>query len=70
MKPDLGVSPSGHGHYKVYTTYYGKEITCTTNNMPAIDDFKSDDGEKDGKELRTLRGYRLLRNECITKNKV
>jgi hypothetical protein len=69
MKNDLTVRPSGHGHYKVITTHYGKEITCITNNMPAIDDFKSEDGEKDGRELRQLRGYRNLKSECIRKNK-
>lgn len=69
MKHDLTVRPSGHGHYSVETTHYGKTIKCTTNNMQAIDDFKSEDGEKDGRELRQLRGYRALRAECISKNK-
>lgn len=66
---NLKVMPSGHGHYKVITTYYGKEINCVTNNMPSVDDFKSEVYEKDGRELRHLRGYRSLRNECIRKNK-
>jgi hypothetical protein len=66
---NLTVTPSGHGHYRVTTTHYGKEISCVTSNMPAIDDFKSEDGEKDGRELRTLRGYKSLRAECISKNR-
>ena len=66
---NLSVAVSGHGHYKIYTTYYGREISCTTSNMPAIDDFKSEEGEKDGRELRQLRGYKSLRAECIRKNK-
>ncbi len=66
---DLTVTPSGHGHYRVSTTHYGKEISCITSNMPAVDDYKSDDYEKDGRELRKLRGYRSLRAECISKNK-
>lgn len=66
---NLSVSPSGHGHYKVTTTHYGKEISCITSNMPAIDDFKSDEYEKDGRELRKLRGYKSLRDECIMVNK-
>ena len=66
---NLTVIPSGHGHYKVITTHYGKNISCVTSNMPAIDDFKSYDDEKDGRELRKLRGYRTLRAECISKNK-
>lgn len=69
MKHHLEVHPSGYGHYKITTIHYGKEINCTTNNMPAIDDFKSEDFEKDGRELRKLRGYRTLRGECIRKNK-
>jgi hypothetical protein len=69
MKNNLTVTPSGHGHYKVTTTHYNKEIYCITNNMSAIDDFKSEDWDKDGRELRKLRGYKSLRFECIRKNK-
>ena len=65
----LFVQPEGHGHYRVTTEYYGKYIACITSNMPAIDDFKSDEDEKDGRELRKLRGYRELRSECISKHK-
>ena len=69
MKSDLEIRPSGHGHYKVSTTYYGKKISCVTSNMPSVDDFKSEDGEKDGRELRQLRGYNSLKGECIRKNR-
>lgn len=58
---DLRVMPSGHGHYKIYLTFRGKEYATTTNDMPSIDDFKSDEFEKDGRELRKLRGYKQLR---------
>ena len=60
---------SGYGHYKIGIMYYGKLITCITNNMPAIDDYNSDPHEKDGRELRVKRGYEALRAEIIRKNK-
>lgn len=68
MKHWIRLMPSGHGHYRVTTPYYGKEISCTTNNMPAVDDYKSEEGERQGRELRQLRGYKALRAECIRKN--
>jgi len=61
--------PSGHGHYKVGINYRGKLITTITNNMPAVDDYKSEDGEKDGRVLRRKRGYESLRNEIIWRNR-
>ena len=69
MKNNLIVRPSGHGHYKVITEHYNKEISCITNDMSSIDDLKSEEGEKDGRVLKRLRGYNNLRNECIRKNK-
>lgn len=63
-KKYLQVQPSGHGHYKVTTEYYNKTISCITNNMQAIDNYKSEDGSR-----RITKGYNSLRNECIRKNK-
>lgn len=60
----LQVTPSGHGHYKISTEYYGKTITCITNNMEAIDNYKSEDGIR-----RISKGYNELRSEVIRKNK-
>jgi hypothetical protein len=60
--------PSGYGQYKVGIKYRGKLITALTNNMQAVDDYKSEDGEKDGRVLRRKRGYECLRNEIIIKN--
>ena len=59
----------GYGIYRITLEYYGKEISCITTNMPAVDDYKSEDGERDGRELRTKRGYAALRNEVIRKHK-
>ena len=60
--------PSGYGHYKVGITYRNKLITTITNNMPAIDDYRSEDGERDGRNLRKKRGYEQLRAEIIRRN--
>lgn len=59
---------SGHGHYKVGIEFRGKEYTIITNNMGAIDDYRSEVGERDGRELRVKRGYLALRDEIIRAN--
>jgi hypothetical protein len=33
---------SGHGHYKVTISYYGKEYTATITDMTLIDNYKDD----------------------------
>jgi len=66
---DLEVRPHGHGHYKVKSKRYGKAVFCITNNMQAIDDFQSEEREKDGKVLIKLRGYKALKRELTQKNK-
>lgn len=41
---NLTLQFSGYGRYKMFTSYYNKEISLTTNDMPLIDDIK--DGKK------------------------
>lgn len=65
IKHRMTLMPSGYGHYEVTTDIYGKPFTFITTNMPAIDDYRSD--EYDRRELRTLRGYRALRSEAMRK---
>lgn len=60
--------PSGHGHYSFLIQYRGKEYKTVTDNMPAMDDFRSEEGQRDGRELRTLRGAKALRAEAIRKH--
>lgn len=69
FKHDIRIQQKGYGHWRVTTTYYGKEINCTTTDSTAIDDWNSDEYEKCGRELRKLRGYRKLRYYCIRANK-
>lgn len=38
----LSVRFSGHGHYKVTISYYGKEYTATITDMTLIDNYKDD----------------------------
>jgi hypothetical protein len=42
---NLILSPSGHGHYKVTITYYGKQYSTTTNDMHSVDAYRSEKGE-------------------------
>lgn len=69
MKHKLHITPSGYGHWKIATTHYGKEISTVTTDSMSIDDYNSEDDEKDGRELRKLRGYNALRSEIIGRNK-
>lgn len=64
----FSLMPAGHGHYSFKIVFRGKEYTTTTDNMPAVDDFKSEEGERKGGELRTLRGAKALRAEAIRKH--
>jgi len=59
---------TGYGHYKVGIIFRGKLHTYTTTDMESIDDYHSDEWEKDGMELRHKRGYRHLRNQIIRAN--
>jgi hypothetical protein len=58
----LQVMFSGHGHWKITTTHYGKTISTVTTNSQAIDDYKDDD------QRLSNRGKRELRNEIIRNN--
>lgn len=37
---------SGHGHYKVTISYYGRELTALITDMTLIDDYKDEDSSK------------------------
>lgn len=56
---NLRILFSGYGHWKITTTYYGKEIYCITTNSRAVDDAKN------GKKSAT----KILRREIIENNK-
>ena len=66
---NISIETVGYGHKKITIEYYGKEISYITTNMKAVDDYNSEDGERDGRELRKKRGYNQLRNEIIRKYK-
>lgn len=60
--------PAGYGHYTYLITFRGKKYKTTTYNTHATDDLRSEEGERDGRELRRLRGARALRYEAIRKH--
>ena len=59
---------TGYGHYTYLIQYRGKEYRTTTDNAHAVDDLRSEDGQRDGRELRQLRGAKALRSEAIRKH--
>lgn len=65
---DLRVEQSGYGHWKISCLYRGKRIHAITTDSMAIDDWKSDYGEKDGRENRKLRGYATLISQIYRGN--
>lgn len=68
MKHNLTVKFTSYGHWKISTKHYNNEISCTTTNSQAIDDFNSDPKEKEGRTKKMLRGYNQLRKEIIRKH--
>lgn len=62
--PGITVRFSGYGHWKITTTYYGREINIVSTNSIAVDDYKDDDSR------RSNRGEKVLRAECIRRNKI
>lgn len=68
-KQYIRILKTGYGHWRVTIEYYGKEISCTSTNSTAIDDYNSDPDERDGRELRQKRGFNALRNEIIRNHK-
>ena len=62
--------PAGYGHYSFIIQFRGKEYKTVTNNMRAVDDYHSEEGERDPhtKALRVNQGATALRNEAIRKH--
>ena len=64
-KHNLTILPSGYGHWKISCDYRGKRISCITNDSEAVDNFKSERGDKRNGYNRILSGYCTLINEII-----
>lgn len=65
---NLRIQQTGYGHWKICCDYRGKQICTTTTDSMAIDDYRSEYGEKDGREYRQKRGYTALVNQIIRDN--
>jgi len=63
------IALTGYGHHSYMIDYRGKAIKTITDNSHAIDDMNSEEGERDGRELRRLRGAKALRSEAIMKRR-
>lgn len=61
---------SGYGHYKIGIMIRNKMYTTITTDMPSIDDYHSDEYEKDGRELKQKRGFKCLYNQIKRDNKI
>lgn len=64
----ISILPNGYGHWKISMDYRNKTISTITNNSTAIDDYNTDEFEKDGRELRKKRGYNQLKRELVRVN--
>lgn len=65
---NLKIEMSGYGHWKISIDYRGKRISTTTTNSVAVDNFKSEYGEKQDGRNRVKEGYEDLCNEVIRDN--
>jgi len=66
MKKEISITNHGYGLWYIYMSYRGKRLGCFTTNVRAIDDYKSDESDKDERDGRTLlksRGYKALYKE-------
>lgn len=64
----IEVKQTWYGHWRVSMQYRGKQLSAITTNSMAIDDYNSDEDEKDGRILRKKRGYEYLKAEILRKN--
>ena len=64
---ELSITKTGYGHWRIGCLYRGKRYYTVTSDSEAIDDFNSDQWEKDGREYRRLRGYKHLCGQVIRK---
>ena len=64
-KHNLTIVPSGYGHWRISCDYRGRRIYTTTTDSEAVDDFKSERGEKRNGYNRILSGYSTLINQII-----
>lgn len=65
----LSITNTGYGQYLIECDYRGKRIKCHSTNSSAVDNFRSDSGEKLRGTNRIKLGYETLINECVRKNK-
>ena len=65
IKHSITIMPAGFGHYNVTVhNWHKKDKTFVTNNTSAINDWNSQDGEKDGKAVRKIRAYKFFMWMC------
>ena len=62
---NLEIRKTGYGHWKISMEYYGKTISTITTDSVSIDDYNSNDGDKDGRQLRRKRGFTVLKNAIV-----
>lgn len=66
---NLTITLKGYGHWKISCEWYGKTLKTVTTNSIAVDDFRSEQGEKDEYGCnRNKQGYESLCNEIKRKN--
>ena len=66
---NLTIAQTGYGRWKISCEYRGKTISTATTDSSAIDDYRSEFGEKDNDGYnRRKAGYITLVNEIINDN--
>jgi len=66
---NLTVSKTGYGHWRITCTYYGKRISTVTTDSVSVDNYHSDEYDRNREGYRILNGYKSLCSQIINAHK-
>lgn len=70
MKNTIQIQQTGYDHWKITTSYRGKQISCTTTDSISIDNYRSDMDDRERGVMGQTRkqAAQSLRNQIIRAN--
>lgn len=65
LEKPITINFVSHGHWRITMNHYNKNLSCITNNSVAVDEYRSEENERDSEGIVWLRGYKTLKNEIL-----